>query len=468
MQKLQYESVELAGTFGENDCGVSLMKRKVAMFLIMSFLLVSSIITSVQSLLGDIDGDGDVDRYDFGIFSGAYGAMFGDPEYVVEADLDGDGDVDRYDFGIFAENYGKSSTVTVVDVTVDSESLSSSLQKKGFYAEQMFWAFYSDKLGIQYKTRNGQVWSEKRELISCIGGQGYYFSLAYNGSHFSYVFGSFLENTGLRYRVGVPTSEGLVDWVAPEQLVVAPAVRVSCRVPSIALDSDNKPFISYLRYNHTSPTGTPYVTSSFESNGTWVTASEYPLQLTTVENNMWRTQMVNMSNGRMYAFYAMDFQTVKGRLYNGTDWSPEEECTTSTVQQRNAYSAVCVDDTVHLVFLKQPPPYDLVYTNRTSSGWGNETTVQTAVTYQSFPLLTQGLHVFWTDSPTEDCIFYKKFSSGVWGNLTLFSDESESGLLRVSGIATGMPTIYSHGILFMVNDSATSWKIKHGVLEAHN
>ena len=63
----------------------------------------------VHGLLGDIDGDGDVDRYDFGILAGAYGSSEGDPNYLPEADLDSDGDVDRYDFGIFAANYGTST-----------------------------------------------------------------------------------------------------------------------------------------------------------------------------------------------------------------------------------------------------------------------------------------------------------------------------------------------------------------------
>jgi len=60
------------------------------------------------TIAGDIDGDGDVDRYDFGIFAGAYDTSEGDPKYIPEADLDGDGDIDRYDFGIFAGNYGKT------------------------------------------------------------------------------------------------------------------------------------------------------------------------------------------------------------------------------------------------------------------------------------------------------------------------------------------------------------------------
>jgi nitrous oxidase accessory protein len=61
------------------------------------------------ALAGDIDGDGDVDRYDFGTFAGAYGTTLGQPNYHARADLNSDGDVDRYDFGTFAGNYGKTT-----------------------------------------------------------------------------------------------------------------------------------------------------------------------------------------------------------------------------------------------------------------------------------------------------------------------------------------------------------------------
>jgi len=55
---------------------------------------------------GDVDGDGDVDRYDYGTFSVAYGSQYGDPNYDWRCDFDGDGDIDRYDYGILAQNYG--------------------------------------------------------------------------------------------------------------------------------------------------------------------------------------------------------------------------------------------------------------------------------------------------------------------------------------------------------------------------
>jgi len=57
---------------------------------------------------GDVDGDGDVDMFDFGIFAQVYGSAAGDPDYDARCDFDNDGDIDMFDFGIFAQNYGGS------------------------------------------------------------------------------------------------------------------------------------------------------------------------------------------------------------------------------------------------------------------------------------------------------------------------------------------------------------------------
>jgi hypothetical protein len=79
----------------------------------------SSETIEIRWLTGDIDSDGDVDWFDFGIFAAAYGTSEGDPDYKPEADFVGDptdpdpnipdGDVDWFDFGIFAGNYGMSA-----------------------------------------------------------------------------------------------------------------------------------------------------------------------------------------------------------------------------------------------------------------------------------------------------------------------------------------------------------------------
>jgi hypothetical protein len=59
-----------------------------------------------NKLIGDIDGDHDVDGVDFGQFAPKYGSS--GPLGYTECDLDYDGDVDGIDFGLFAPNYGRS------------------------------------------------------------------------------------------------------------------------------------------------------------------------------------------------------------------------------------------------------------------------------------------------------------------------------------------------------------------------
>jgi len=57
--------------------------------------------------VGDLDGDLDVDKYDFGMFAYAYGARLQDPHYNPDADFNSDYEIDKYDFGTFAFKYGK-------------------------------------------------------------------------------------------------------------------------------------------------------------------------------------------------------------------------------------------------------------------------------------------------------------------------------------------------------------------------
>ncbi len=55
---------------------------------------------------GDLDGDGDTDVFDFGIFATAFGTSTGDPDYDAAADYDASGSIDVFDFGTFATDFG--------------------------------------------------------------------------------------------------------------------------------------------------------------------------------------------------------------------------------------------------------------------------------------------------------------------------------------------------------------------------
>lgn len=65
--------------------------------------------TVTAALTADLDGDGDVDVTDFGLFGQCFGGAFNPPAVTcpagVNADIDGDGDVDVTDFALFAQQF---------------------------------------------------------------------------------------------------------------------------------------------------------------------------------------------------------------------------------------------------------------------------------------------------------------------------------------------------------------------------
>lgn len=59
------------------------------------------------TIIGDVDGDFDVDIFDVVMISSAYQSQSGDPNYSSNYDIDNDGDVDIFDVVASAMNYGE-------------------------------------------------------------------------------------------------------------------------------------------------------------------------------------------------------------------------------------------------------------------------------------------------------------------------------------------------------------------------
>jgi len=66
------------------------------------------LISGSDHMLGDINGDGIVDVFDFMIVATAFGSKPGDPKWNPDADLNNDGLVDIFDVWAVAKNFGKT------------------------------------------------------------------------------------------------------------------------------------------------------------------------------------------------------------------------------------------------------------------------------------------------------------------------------------------------------------------------
>lgn len=75
-------------------------------------------LTPAPGLPGDIDGDGDVDIFDYNILVGEFGKVGSSP-----ADIDGSGVVDIFDYNILVGNFGLATTPTSTPAPVDEEEL---------------------------------------------------------------------------------------------------------------------------------------------------------------------------------------------------------------------------------------------------------------------------------------------------------------------------------------------------------
>jgi len=75
---------------------------RFTIFLLFSFLLLILTDITQAAIIGDIDGDGDVDIFDYNFLVTNFGLTGNNP-----ADLDGERDVDIFDYNILVTNFGK-------------------------------------------------------------------------------------------------------------------------------------------------------------------------------------------------------------------------------------------------------------------------------------------------------------------------------------------------------------------------
>jgi len=298
---------------------------------------------------------------------------------------------------------------SIVNTSTTYQAVSYSYQHKTLEAAGLRWVFYSDGNNIVYRTSSDGVnWSSSSVVRA--GGYGYYFDVVYDGAYLHYAYGS-SSVSSIYYRRGTPLENGSITWSATGQALTETGL-----YPSIAVDTCGYPWIGY-RYS-SAGSYWAYVTKSSDNDGTWTTASGFPYQLSTVasSDSTWKSCIVQLTENKMYAAYARNAFAGYGKLWDGDSWGGEENVM-SDMEYCMSYSVVAQGDDVFVVFNHDTQANGIRFNKRTYGvGWGTENTIQANTLADTSPALTVdsstgNLYCFWYDSPTENRIYYKKYTA---------------------------------------------------------
>lgn len=358
---------------------------------------------------------------------------------------------------------------TTVGTTTQSLPIRIPTQRQCFYANGRFWVFYiGSSTTIVWRTStDGVNWSDAQTMRVIVSpSDADDFSVWFDGTYLHYAYASSVDGEALYYRMGTPESNGNITWADDEQTVLAGAEGTFLYDPTICTCSDGYPMIGYHAFsagaNH------PYINRSSTKDGTWTDETDYPYSLSATGAYV---LIIPLTSGKWYAVWCDDSDRLAGKLWDGSSWGDEETSISSyDVMTALLFCGVADGDDVHIAY-QRTATYDLLHLKRTYGvGWGSENTIQAAPTSGTAPALsidtsTSDIYCFWLDSPTNDHVYYKKYSSGAWdADPTDWIDETTDGLWARSNILTYYQDYGTYIATIYKSYYESPYKIRHDYL----
>lgn len=310
-------------------------------------------------------------------------------------------------------------------------------QRMSFYASGRYWAFYVNDTSNEFCYRSStdaSAWSGETTVRTNVSLASQHWSITFDGTYVHYAIRPNAP-TGIMYRRGIPTADGSITWSAAEQTARAAA---SGNRPDIAVDTSG---YAYIAYNIG---GDCEVTKNTNNDGTWSTEDGWPQTVKAGSMGGASQTIIALTNGRMLCVYTATTEVppdiIRMQRWDGVAWGAER-ITLSDIENYAAFAVVAEDDDAHIVFLKDAS-YDIVYVKYTYStnSVSGETTVYSGATSTSYPAITRitdtyDLFVFWENAPTNDHIYYRKYShyTDTWESNVDLVDESVIDGLPASG-----------------------------------
>jgi len=282
-------------------------------------------------------------------------------------------------------------------------------QCKGFYAEGLFWNFYSDGTNAGWEfSADGTTWDGAFTSIG-VGTSGSYFSVWFDGAYVHYII---TRDYDLFYRRGTPVNDGSINWSAVEQTVYDGGDGDKYTSPCITVDSAGYAWIG-ARSDQLDGDDFPVAIKNADNDGTWTT--DFVYELSAIDAVSWKVCPVPLTDGKVYMIYCLGAHSPLGRLYDAGWGAEENDLADFSISGNSLFSAVADGDDIHFVYTKAGPD-QIRYNNRTFGvGWmAADVLVQASVEADTGPVLsfdtdTNNLYCFWTHIDT-DYVYYKAWN----------------------------------------------------------
>jgi len=192
---------------------------------------------------------------------------------------------------------------------------------------------------------------------------------------------------------------------------------------NICLDSNDYAYISFERHDHINNVKTPWLIKNAVKNGSWI--EDWRYELTSYNSSHWMTCVLPLTDNKVIAIYSN--RTVHSRVWNGSALSDEVVIEDLVLYDYFTFSAVSVNDTVHLVCFDNNNMIKHYMYNYSIDSWIFVANVTDALSYVTCPSLSldnsNNLYCWWLDW-TDNCLYYKRYSNNVWDtDATLFVQE---------------------------------------------
>lgn len=301
--------------------------------------------------------------------------------------------------------------LSTVDYSTMYSTISTFFQRKTFWANGNYWLFYDNGTTLFYtNSSDGTSWATPTPIQSAASS-----SIMSIWSANNKVYYASADGATVVYRDGQTVGDKLV-W-NNQQTIFQREENSEVYNAFVTVDSSGRPWVSFMLFRNNVENGWTVQVARADSNdgNSWEPLTQissqsfYPL----------RPCILPLSGERIYAVY-FSKNGAEGRLWDGTEWQQPETITNRTAVDDPGYSAVVLDDEVHLAFLENPTN-NIYHYKRSASGEWTEELIEPEQYRHSFPVLSLDssekiLYLFWVQNTT---LQSRKMVNEQWEKVTV-------------------------------------------------